>query len=335
MVDPDTGALVMRPGAREIPQMQITVHRAPIQAHSRKIKAQMTMEVLQDARTTLGLSYEHEIINTLTTEILAEVNRELLETVYITARDGSTRRRGANGIYDMAVDGFVGQARNAADAYKGLIVLIDLELGEIARATRAGKGNFIITSSGVVTALQSASVLDWNPSLDTQRMHSDDTASTYAGSMMNGRIKVYIDPYHQPEYNQDFFVAGYKGPRQHEAGIYYCPYVPLTMQKVTSEHDAHPSIFFQTRYGMARNPFAHDYDYVNIDLAASNQELRYHYSAIQSNLQRGNVSGLEDYKKKSLDAVAGQGVLANHYGVGGLGPLSQGADPAAKIKRLL
>ena len=290
MVDPATRALTMRPGAREIPQMQITVHRAPIQAHSRKIKAQMTMEVLQDARTTLGLSYEHEIINTLTTEILAEVNRELLETVYITARDGSTRRRGANGIFDMAVDGFVGQARNAADAYKGLIVLIDLELGEIARATRAGKGNFIITSSGIVTALQSAAVLDWNPSLDTQRMHSDDTASTYAGSMMNGRIKVYIDPYHQPEYNQDFFVAGYKGPRQHEAGIYYCPYVPLTMQKVTSEHDAHPSIFFQTRYGMARNPFAHDYDYTNIDLAASNSELRYHYSAIQQSLAAGATS---------------------------------------------
>ena len=228
-------------------QMGFTIEKSTVTAKSRALKAEYTLELAQDLKAIHGLDAETELANILSTEILAEINREVIRTINSQAKTGALQASTAiNGVFDMSSDA---DGRWSVEKFKGLIVQIEREANVIAKETRRGKGNFIICSSDVASALTASGMLDYSPALSTN-LNVDDTGNTFAG-VLNGRTRVYIDPYA----TVDYVTVGYKGTNPYDAGIFYCPYVPLTMVRAVGEENFQPKIGFKTRYGMASNPF--------------------------------------------------------------------------------
>ena len=228
-------------------EMGFSIEKATVTAKSRALKAEYTLELAQDLKAIHGLDAETELANILSTEILAEINREVIRTINAQAKIGARQANvTTKGIFDLSSDA---DGRWSAEKFKGLGVQLDREANAIAKETRRGKGNFIICSSDVASALAASGMLDYAPALSTN-LNVDDTGNTFAG-VLNGRIRVYIDPYAET----DYINVGYKGTNPYDAGVFYCPYVPLTMVRAVGENDFQPRIGFKTRYGMASNPF--------------------------------------------------------------------------------
>ena len=228
-------------------EMGFTIEKATVTAKSRALKAEYTLELAQDLKAIHGLDAETELANILSTEIMAEINREVIRTVNSQAKTGAgTGNTAINGIFDLSTDA---DGRWSVEKFKGLIVQIEREANVIAKETRRGKGNFIICSSDVASALSASGMLDYAPAMNTS-LNVDDTGNTFAG-VLNGRTRVYIDPYA----SADYVTVGYKGTNPYDAGIFYCPYVPLTMVRAVGEDTFQPKIGFKTRYGMVSNPF--------------------------------------------------------------------------------
>ena len=228
-------------------EMAFSIEKATVTAKSRALKAEYTMELAQDLKAIHGLDAEAELANILSSEILAEINRELIRTVYAKANLGALQASVAlKGVFNVNSDS---DGRWMAEKFKGLIMQIEREANQIAIDTRRGKGNFVLVSSDVASALAAAGVMDYAPALATG-LSVDDTGNTFAGTL-NGRLKVYVDPYA----NGDFACVGYRGANPYDAGLFYCPYVPLTMVKAVGENDFQPRIGFKTRYGLQQNPF--------------------------------------------------------------------------------
>ena len=228
-------------------EMAFSIDKVSVVAVSRALKAEYTMELAQDLKAVHGLDAEQELSNILSAEILAEINREVVRTINITATVGAQGDVTSNGTFDLDTDS---NGRWSVEKFKGLMFQIEKEANAIAKATRRGKGNVMICSSDVASALQMAGVLDYAPALSNS-LQVDDTGNTFAG-VLNGRIKVYIDPYTTTNY----FTLGYKGSSAFDAGLFYCPYVPLQMVRAVGENTFQPKIGFKTRYGMVANPFA-------------------------------------------------------------------------------
>ena len=228
-------------------EMGFTIEKATVTAKSRALKAEYSLELAQDLKAIHGLDAETELANILSTEILAEINREVIRTLNSQAKTGAlTANVATQGIFDLSTDA---DGRWSVEKFKGLIVQIEREANQIAKETRRGKGNFIICSSDVASALSASGMLDYAPAMATQ-LQVDDTGNTFAG-VLNGRTRVYIDPYA----SVDYVTVGYKGTNPYDAGLFYCPYVPLTMVRAVGEDTFQPKIGFKTRYGMASNPF--------------------------------------------------------------------------------
>jgi len=228
-------------------EMAFSIEKVTVAAKSRALKAEYTTELAQDLKAVHGLDAETELANILQSEILVEINRELVRTIYTNAVAGATATAVA-GTFDLDVDA---NGRWSVEKFKGLMFQIEQEANAIAKGTRRGKGNMVICSSDVASALQMAGVLDYTPALNSNSLNVDDTGNTFAG-VLNGRYKVYIDPYAGANY----MVVGYKGSSSFDAGLFYCPYVPLQMVRAVGENSFQPKIGFKTRYGMVSNPFA-------------------------------------------------------------------------------
>lgn len=227
--------------------MGFTIEKATVTAKSRALKAEYSLELAQDLKAIHGLDAETELANILSTEILAEINREVIRTINSQAKTGAQQSTlQTRGIFDLSVDA---DGRWSAEKFKGLLVQLEREANTIAKETRRGRGNFILCSSDVASALSLTGALDYAPALSTS-LQVDDTGNTFAG-ILNGCTRVYIDPYAI----SDFITVGYKGSNPYDAGLFYCPYVPLTMVRAVGEEDFQPKIGFKTRYGMASNPF--------------------------------------------------------------------------------
>ena len=228
-------------------EMAFSIEKSTVTAKSRALKAEYTMELAQDLKAVHGLDAEGELANILSAEILAEINREVVRSILKTAKIGALQTSTAvSGIFDVNTDS---DGRWMVERFKGLIMQIERECNVIAKETRRGKGNFIICSSDVASALAAAGLLDYTPALSVD-LNVDDTGNTFAG-LLNGRVKVYIDPYA----TVDFVCVGYRGSNPYDAGLFYCPYVPLTMVKAVGENDFQPRMGFKTRYGMIANPY--------------------------------------------------------------------------------
>ena len=236
-------------------EMAFSIEKISVTAVSRALKAEYTMELAQDLKAIHGLDAETELSNILSAEILAEINREVVRTINYTATAGSQNNVTTAGTFDLDTDS---NGRWSVEKFKGLIFNIERDANEIAKATRRGKGNMMICSSDVASALQMAGVLDYTPALNNN-LQVDDTGNTFAG-VLNGRIKVYIDPYFSPANSgasaENYYTLGYKGSSAFDAGLFYCPYVPLQMVRAIGENTFQPKIGFKTRYGMVANPFA-------------------------------------------------------------------------------
>ena len=228
-------------------EMAFSIEKVTVAAKSRALKAEYTTELAQDLKAVHGLDAETELANILQSEILVEINRELVRTIYGNAVAGATATA-TPGTFDLDVDA---NGRWSVEKFKGLMFQIEQEANAIAKGTRRGKGNMVICSSDVASALQMAGVLDYTPALNSNSLNVDDTGNTFAG-VLNGRYKVYIDPYAGANY----MVVGYKGSSSFDAGLFYCPYVPLQMVRAVGENSFQPKIGFKTRYGMVSNPFA-------------------------------------------------------------------------------
>lgn len=233
-------------------EMAFSIDKVTVTAISRALKAEYTMELAQDLKAVHGLDAETELANILSTEILAEINREVVRNIYRSATIGAQYGVTNAGTFDLDTDS---NGRWSVEKFKGLIFQIERECNAIAKATRRGKGNIIIVSSDVASALAMAGVLDYTPALQVN-LQVDDTGNTFAGTL-HGRIKVYIDPYFGGSANGDELVTvGYKGTSPYDAGLFYCPYVPLQMVRAIGQDNFQPKIGFKTRYGMVANPFA-------------------------------------------------------------------------------
>lgn len=238
--------------ANSFAEMAFSIEKSTVTAKSRALKAEYTMELAQDLKAIHGLDAETELANILSAEILAEINREVVRTIYINAEIGAAAGTTNAGIFDLDTDS---NGRWSVERFKGLMFQVEREANTIAQRTRRGKGNILITSSDVASALQMAGVLDYTPALNNN-LNVDDTGNTFAG-ILNGRYKVYIDPYSaNVNTAKQFFVVGYKGTSQYDAGIFYCPYVPLQMVRAVGQDSFQPKIGFKTRYGIQANPFA-------------------------------------------------------------------------------
>jgi len=243
-----TGELLGSNSTYIFPEMGFSIEKVTVSAKTRALKAEYSLELAQDLKAIHGLDAETELSNILSGEILAEINREVVRSIIITAEKGATDGTTTAGIFDLDTDS---NGRWSVEKFKGLLFQIERECNQIAKQTRRGKGNIIICSSDVASALQMAGVLDYAPALNSNNLNIDDTGNTFAG-VLNGRIKVYIDPYA----GTNFLVVGYKGSNAFDAGLFYCPYVPLQMVRAVDPNSFQPKIGFKTRYGMAPNPFA-------------------------------------------------------------------------------
>ena len=247
-------------------EMGFTIEKATVSAKTRALKAEYSLELAQDLKAIHGLDAESELANILSTEILAEINREVIRTINSQAKTGaSTAQTALNGVFDLANDA---DGRWSVEKFKGLMVQIEREANTIAKETRRGRGNFIITSSDVASCLSATGMLDYAPALATN-LNVDDTGNTFAG-VLNGRTRVYIDPYA----TTDYVTVGYKGTNAYDAGVFYCPYVPLTMVRAVGENDFQPKIGFKTRYGMVSNPFVGANPASGLAAAKTNQYYR-------------------------------------------------------------
>lgn len=230
-------------------QMGISIDRTTVTAQVRALKAEYTMEIAQDLKAVHGLDAEAELANILTTEIIGEINREMINLVNVKAIAGGVKDSttlAPKGDFDIDIDA---DGRWAVEKFKSLVFQLELEANAIAKATRRGKGNFVVCSSNVASALAAAGVLDYTPAL-AANLQVDDTGNTFAG-MINGRLKVFVDPYALT----DYITVGYRGPTSYDAGLFYCPYIPLTMVRATDNNTFQPKIGFKTRYGLVANPF--------------------------------------------------------------------------------
>ena len=228
-------------------EMGFEIEKVTVEAKSRALKAKYSVELAQDLKAIHGLDAETELSNILSSEILAEINREVIRSIYTTAKVGADVGTAAAGVFDLDVDS---NGRWSVEKFKGLLFQIERDANAVAKATRRGKANFIICSSDVASALAMAGVLDYAPALSTN-LQVDDTGNTFAG-VLQGRYKVYVDPYA----TGDFYVVGYKGASAYDAGLFYAPYVPLQMYKAVDDTSFQPKIGFKTRYGLVANPFA-------------------------------------------------------------------------------
>jgi hypothetical protein len=233
--------------------MAFSIEKVTVTAKSRALKAEYTMELAQDLKAIHGLDAETELSNILSAEILAEINREVVRTINITAVPGAQDNVTTAGVFDLDTDS---NGRWSVEKFKGLMFQLEREANQIAKQTRRGKGNIVICSSDVASALQMAGVLDYAPALNSNNLQVDDTGNTFAG-VLNGRLKVYIDPY---AIGGNYLTVGYKGSSAFDAGIFYCPYVPLQMVRAVDQGTFQPKIGFKTRYGMVANPFARGID---------------------------------------------------------------------------
>ena len=247
-------------------EMGFTIEKSTVTAVSRALKAEYTLELAQDLKAIHGLDAETELANILSTEILAEINREVIRTINSQAKTGAaTSNVATTGIFDLTTDA---DGRWSAEKFKGLVVQLDREANQIAKDTRRGKGNVVVCSSDVATALAASGMLDYTPAMNTA-LNVDDTGNTFAGTL-NGRTRVYIDPYA----TTDYITVGYKGTNPYDAGVFYCPYVPLTMVRAVGENDFQPRIGFKTRYGMVSNPFVGSTPANGLAAARTNQYYR-------------------------------------------------------------
>jgi hypothetical protein len=246
-------------GSENFNEMAFSIEKVTVTAKSRALKAEYSLELAQDLKAIHGLNAEAELANILSTEILAEINREVIRTIYKTAEAGAQFNTATAGTFDLDVDS---NGRWSVEKFKGLIFQIERDANAIAQRTRRGKGNIIMCSSDVASALSMAGLLDYTPALNAN-LNVDDTGNTFAG-VLNGKYKVYIDPYSGGAGNPasgvgaggQYYVVGYKGASPYDAGLFYCPYVPLQMVRAVGENTFQPKIGFKTRYGLVANPFA-------------------------------------------------------------------------------
>ena len=238
-------------GTDEFAEMAFSIDKVTVTAKSRALKAEYTMELAQDLKAIHGLDAETELANILSSEILAEINREVVRTIYSHAKAGAQVNTTTAGIFDLDTDS---NGRWSVEKFKGLLYQLERDANAIGQLTRRGKGNIIICSADVASALQMAGVLDYAPALNTN-LNVDDTGNTFAGTL-NGRFKVYVDPYAANISASQYYVVGYKGTSPYDSGLFYCPYVPLQMVRAVGQDSFQPKIGFKTRYGMVQNPFA-------------------------------------------------------------------------------
>ena len=242
-------------GAVDFNEMAFSIEKVTVTAKSRALKAEYSLELAQDLKAIHGLNAEAELANILSTEILAEINREVIRTIYKVAKPGAQQNVAIPGTFDLDVDS---NGRWSVEKFKGLIFQIERDANAIAQRTRRGKGNMILCSADVASALTMAGVLDYTPALNAN-LNVDDTGNTFAG-VLAGKYKVYIDPYSANALGNttgaQYYVAGYKGSSPYDAGLFYCPYVPLQMVRAVGENTFQPKIGFKTRYGIVANPFA-------------------------------------------------------------------------------
>ena len=258
-------------------EMGFSIEQAVVTAKSRGLKAEYSMELAQDLKAIHGLDAETELSNILSSEILAEINREVIRTIYITAKKGAA---GATtpGIFDLDTDS---NGRWSVEKFKGMLFQVDRDANAIGVDTRRGTGNIVMCSADVASAMQMAGVLDYAPAI-SNNLTVDTAGNTFAGTLM-GKYKVYVDPYASPTGNSQWFVVGYKGSVAYDAGLFYCPYVPLQMVRAIGENTFQPKIGFKTRYGMARNPFA-EADATAAGTAITANENRYYRRVQVANL---------------------------------------------------
>jgi len=235
--------------------MAFSIEKLSVTAKSRALKAEYTLELAQDLKAVHGLDAEAELANILSTEILAEINREVIRTIYKIAEPGAQVNVANAGFFDLDVDS---NGRWSVEKFKGLLFQLERDANAIAYRTRRGKGNIILCSSDVASALTMAGLLDYTPALNTN-LNVDDTGNTFAG-VLNGKFKVYIDPYAANLAANQYYVVGYKGTNPYDAGLFYCPYVPLQMVRAVGQDTFQPKIGFKTRYGMISNPYAEGTD---------------------------------------------------------------------------
>jgi len=231
-------------------EMAFSIEKHTVTAVTRALKAEYTMELAQDLKAIHGLDAETELANILSAEILAEINREVVRNIYVSAVKGAAANTTTSGIFDLDTDS---NGRWSVEKFKGLMFQIERDANAIGQQTRRGKGNMILCSADVASALQMAGVLDYTPALNNN-LNVDDTSTTFAG-VMNGRYKVYVDPYAANVSASQYYIVGYKGTSPYDAGMFYCPYVPLQMVRAVGENTFQPKIGFKTRYGIAANPF--------------------------------------------------------------------------------
>jgi hypothetical protein len=236
-------------------EMAFSIEKVTVTAKSRALKAEYSLELAQDLKAIHGLNAEAELANILSTEILAEINREVIRTIYKVAEQGAAVNTATAGVFDLDVDS---NGRWSVEKFKGLLFQIERDANAIAQRTRRGKGNTIICSADVASALTMAGVLDYTPALNAN-LNVDDTGNTFAG-VLQGKYKVYIDPYAANVDANQYYVVGYKGSSAYDAGIFYCPYVPLQMVRAVGQDTFQPKIGFKTRYGIVANPFAEGTD---------------------------------------------------------------------------
>jgi hypothetical protein len=232
-------------------EMAFSIEKVTVTARSRALKAEYSLELAQDLKAIHGLNAEAELANILSAEILAEINREVIRTIYKAAEAGAQTNVATQGTFDLDVDS---NGRWSVEKFKGLLFQIERDANAIAQRTRRGKGNVIMCSADVASALSMAGVLDYTPALNAN-LNVDDTGNTFAGVLM-GKWRVYIDPYSSNVSANQYYVVGYKGSSPYDAGLFYCPYVPLQMVRAVGENTFQPKIGFKTRYGMVHNPFA-------------------------------------------------------------------------------
>ena len=253
-------------GGEAFAEMGFTIDKATVTAKSRALKAEYSLELAQDLKAIHGLDAETELANILSTEIMAEINREVIRTINSQAKTGAgTGNTAINGIFDIQSDA---DGRWSVEKFKGLILQMEREANTIAKETRRGKGNFAICSSDVASALAASGMLDYAPAMSTN-LNVDDTGNTFAGTL-NGRMRIYVDPYA----TGDYINIGYKGTNPYDAGLFYCPYVPLTMVRAVGEDTFQPKIGFKTRYGMVSNPFVGTSPADGLATAKTNQYYR-------------------------------------------------------------
>ena len=238
-------------GTNAFAEMAFSIEKHTVTAVTRAMKAEYTMELAQDLKAIHGLDAETELANILSAEILAEINREVVRNIYVSAVSGAQVNTTTAGIFDLDTDS---NGRWSVEKFKGLMFALERDANAIGQQTRRGKGNIILCSADVASALQMAGVLDYTPALNNN-LNVDDTTTTFAG-VMNGRYKVYVDPYAANVAASQYYICGYKGTSPYDAGMFYCPYVPLQMVRAVGENSFQPKIGFKTRYGIAANPFS-------------------------------------------------------------------------------